>query len=144
MYRTLFIDGKFELPDDAAGGYFHNDSLCRASVLHEDDVCLSDGLQGMNLCPFGGCVTPKGLSILVHLCHAILVSHHDVSIAEQDGIADFASFQLVVITPRNLSILDDEHTALLALSGIEEVMPSEARIDCILGKGAECQSYESE
>ena len=53
------------------------------------------------------------------------MGHKDMAIGHEYGIADLAAFQLVVITPGHLPFFDDEHPALLALSGIEKVVTGE-------------------
>ena len=108
-------------------------------------MCLSDGLQSVNLGAFGGSIAPKGLSLLVHLCYTILVSYHDVAIAQEDCIADFAALQPIVVAPLYLTVFDDEHASLLALTGVEEVMSLEAVIDILCRNAVhrQCQSYNS-
>ena len=48
------------------------------------------------------------------------MSHQNVTIGQQHGIADLAASLRVLPLPRHLAVLDDEHTLLLTLTSIEE------------------------
>ena len=106
-------------------------------------MVLADGLYGVYLRPFGSGILPYRLPVLCHLSHAILVCHEDVAVAHEDGIADFAAFQLVVIGPCHFPVFDDEHSPLFALSCVEEVVPGEALVGLLLlcggREGGQCE-----
>ena len=135
MHRAFSIGGQFKLTDDATLRNRHDHRLGRPSVLHEHHMTASDGLNGVNLSALGRVILPDGLALLSDLGHAILVGHEDMAVAHQHGIADLASLQLVIVTPGHLSVFDDEHTALLALSGIEEVVARQPLVGLCLRGG---------
>ena len=138
----LTVDGallarrQLKLAHDARRGNLHDDTLGRAAVLDEHHVATAYGLYGVNLGALGGGILPDGLALLRHLGDAILVGQQDVSIFHQHGVADLALVQPVLIGPADLSVLDDEHAALLALPGVEEVVAGERLVDVL-----RCQSH---
>ena len=122
VHRALFAGWEFELPDDVEARNLHHHSLGGASVLHKYHVGAADGLDGVYLSSLRRSILPDGLSVSVHFGHAILMSHKDMPVCHQHGIADFATAQSVPVTPADLSVLDYEHTALLALPRIKEIV----------------------
>ena len=89
----------------------------------------TDGLNGMNLRTLWRSIVPHGRALGIHLSNPILMSHEDMTVTHQYGIADLASFQLVLIRPIDLSILHDEHPPLLTLPGIEEIVPCQTCVN---------------
>ena len=132
MYRPLLIRWQSELTNNSTARNLHYHSFGWFPVLHKDHMCLADGLDGMNLSSLRSLIAPHRLSVIGHFGHAILMSHKDMPISHQHGIADFATFQLVQITPTYQSVLDDEHATLLALPCIKEIVPGKTIIHWFL------------
>ena len=128
VHGSFLVDGQLKLAHDAALGDFHHHGLSRFAVLHKHHMRPADRLDGVNLRSFRRRIAPDGLRGLCHLSYAILMGHQDMSVAHQHGIADLTALQPVLIGPAHLSVLHDEHPSLLALSGIEEVMPRQTLI----------------
>ena len=122
VHRAPFVRRQHKLPHDFATGNLHHHCLGRLAVLHEHHVLASDGLHGVNLRTLRCRILPDGLSVGIHLGHPILMGHQYVSVRHQYGVANLAALQLVLITPADLSVPDDEHAALLALPGIKEIV----------------------
>ena len=132
VHRTFWRSGQLKLTHYCRRWNRHYDSLCRLSVLHKDNMILAYWLDGMYLCSFRRSILPYGISVLCHLCHAILMCHQYVSVPHQDSIAYLATLQLVLISPRHLPVLYNEHPALLTLPRIKEIVTRQAVIHHLL------------
>ena len=78
-------------------------------------------LYGVNLASLGSIIAPDGVAVLVEFSNTVLVGNEYVTVGQQYGVANLAA-SLLLVSPAYLSILHDEHTQALTLSGIEEVV----------------------
>lgn len=143
MNGALLIVGYLELTHDATIGYLHHYHLGGFAILHKHHMMATDGLDGVYLGSLGGSILPHGLTFLRHFGHTILMGHEDMTIGHQHGIAYLTTLQMVIVTPRHLSVFDNEHAALLALTGIEKVVTRQRGINgrLLLRFASLCCSY---
>ena len=137
VYGPFLRDGEFKFTYNVFRRDFHDDRLCRLSVLHEHHMGASNRLKSMDFRAFRCFVVPQCLAVVEVLAcgdfrNSVLMSHEDMSVGEQYGVADFTTSKFVAVSPSQLTVLDDEHTPLLALSGIEEVVTCEVRVHRLL------------
>lgn len=89
---------------------------------NEYHMSTSDRLQRMYLCAFWSIVLPNHLLVLSDFHYAILVSNQDITIGQENSIADFSTSASIMVFPAYLSVFDNKHSWIHALTSIEEIV----------------------